>query len=111
MVSKLLAYALAAAIVTSCLLGFGLWRSVAANGAIRAERDAAVHAQEQAAKALKRTEGILATTRAEKRVAGLQSAGATEALRRAQAASPDWAGTPTPPEVQKALSGALEGLE
>jgi len=109
--TKLLAYALAAALLASAALGFGLWRSVAANGALRAERDGAVEALAAAEAAQKRTEGILASARAEKRSAGLQSATATEALKRAQEAAPTWAATPTPPEVREALAGAVEGLE
>lgn len=109
--SRLLAYVVAALVAITVTLSFGLWRSVAANGSLRAERDGAKEALNQAQEAQKRTEGILAQVRAEKRSTGLQSARTAEALKRAQEASPEWAATPTPPEVQKALTEALEGLQ
>ena len=109
--TKLLAYAVAGLLAVCLALGFGLWRSVSANGTLREQRDTAVEAQKQAQAAQKRTEGILTQVRKEKRATGLQSEKASEAVKRAVEAAPEWGSTPTPPQVDQALQEALRGLQ
>jgi len=109
--SRLLAYALAALLVVSACLGFGLWRSVSANGALRAERDTAVQALARAVDSRKATERVLGTVRAQKAAEARKSVIAEKALQDAYKAAPEWSGTQTPIAVQEALQGALEGLE
>lgn len=92
-------------------LGFGLWRSVAANGALREQRDGAEKALRTAQEAQARTDRLLAAARAEKRTVVRKSAADAEALKRAQEAALEWSATPTPPQVREALGGALEGLQ
>lgn len=109
--SKLLAYAVAALLAVSLALGFGLWRSVSANGTLRERADVAEKALRTAQEAQKKTDRLLAAARAEKRAEVSKSALAAEALKRAQEAAPEWSATPTPPQVREALGGALEGLQ
>jgi hypothetical protein len=109
--NRMLAYALAALLVLSACLSFGLWRSVSANGALKAERDTAVQALARAVDSRKKTEAVLATVRVEKAAQARKSVALEKALSEAYSASPEWSGTRTPPAVQEALQGAVEGLE
>lgn len=95
----------------SLALGFGLWRSVSANGTLRERADVAEKALRSAQEAQKKTDRLLATARAEKRATGLELARAQEGLQKALRDAPEWAGTSVPPEVQSQLGGLLEGLE
>lgn len=100
----------ALAFVVLALTG-ALVLSVQRNARALAERDTAVEALNRAVEDAKRTESIQGTARAEKRSESLKSAERQKKLQEAVERNKDWGSTVTPPEVQEALLGALEGLE
>lgn len=105
--SKLLAYAVAALLVASLALGFGLWRSVSANGALREQRDTAVEALSRAAETRKVEQALLAQREKEIASERRKSKQAQQALQEALQAERAWAEGVVPDGVQKALQGAL----
>lgn len=109
--NRLMLYGLAVLAAITVALSFGLWRSVSANGALKAERDTAVQALARAVDSRKKTEAVLATVRLEKAAQARKTVAVEKALSEAYSASPEWSGTRTPPAVQEALAGAVEGLE
>ena len=109
--NKLLAYACAALLAACVVLGYGLRHQLVENGALGARAEGAEKALKRAQEDLIAERAVLA--RRDKEIASnrLQSRQAQEALQKALQAAPAWAGTDVPPEVQKALSEAVEGLE
>ena len=108
--NRALAYVVGVLLALAALLGYGLYRQIGLTATESTTRKAAEDREEQAAKARKRTENILATVRAEKATEVRKTAQVKQALDRALAASPAWSEAEVPPEVQKALGGALGGL-
>ena len=105
--TKLYGYAIGVLIALLGITGVGLYLSVSANGAVRAELKRSEDAREQAEAARKRTEGILAGVRAEKAATARSDATRAEAVSRAVEAHKSWGEQSVPADLQEALAGAL----
>lgn len=110
-VTKILAYACVVLVALATALGLSLRHQIAANGALSARAEGAEKALSAAQDQRKKDGALLTRRQAEVVSERRKSATLSKALKQAQEASPEWAGTPTPPAVQKALEEAVEGLE
>lgn len=94
------------AVAVAAVLGLGYWAD-----SLRQENAVLTEASNRAAAALKRTQRTLALR--EKQIASQarKSAEAQEGLSQALQAEKPWSDTHVPTDVQKALRGAVNGLQ
>jgi F0F1-type ATP synthase membrane subunit b/b' len=104
---KFLALGWAATMAVAILLGFSMYAATGKILDLKDQRDAAVNERNAALLLRNQVESTLARREAENASQGRKSAQATEALKRAQGAAPEWSATVVPDGVQKALKDAL----
>lgn len=110
MIATIQRYALLSLIVTTLVLGFGLWRSVSANGVLKDRADRAEKALKTAVAERKADETALHTLRKSKASETRKLAQAQEALQKALQEAQDWSEGQVPPGVRDALTAPAGGL-